>query len=57
MRPAGAVITHFGEPSSAAVHAFATAEAGLAARIIDLPGLAFDIDTPGDLEQLREGAR
>jgi len=49
-------MTHFGEPSSAAVHAFATAEAGLAARIIDLPGLAFDVDTPDDLRKLREGA-
>src|SRR5207253_2580109 len=46
MRPAGAVMTHFGEPSSAAVHAQATAAAGLAARILDLPGLAFDVDTP-----------
>ncbi len=55
MRPAGAVTTHFGEPQSAAVHAFATAEAGLAARILDIPGLAFDIDTPDDLEALRKG--
>ena len=54
MRPAGVVMTHFGEPQSAAVHAFATAEAGLAARIIDVPGLAFDIDTPDDLETLRQ---
>ena len=53
MRPAGAVTTHFGEPSSAAVHAQATAAAGLAARIIDLPGLAFDVDNPADLEELR----
>jgi len=56
MRPAGVVMTHFGEPQSAAVHAFATAEAGLAARIIDVPGLAFDIDTPDDLEALRQDA-
>jgi 2-phospho-L-lactate guanylyltransferase len=55
MRPAGAVMTHFGEPQSAAVHAQATAEAGLAARILDIPGLAFDIDTPDDLETLRKG--
>jgi 2-phospho-L-lactate guanylyltransferase len=55
MRPAGAVMTHFGEPQSAAVHAHVTAEAGLAARIIDIPGLAFDIDTPDDLEALRKG--
>ncbi len=57
MRPAGAVTTHFGEPSSAAVHASATAGAGLVARIIDVPGLAFDVDTPDDLVELREGAR
>ncbi len=57
MRPAGAVMTHFGEPQSAAVHALATAEAGLAARILDVPGLAFDIDTPADLGELRKGPR
>ncbi len=56
MRPAGAVMTHFGEPSSAAAHAFATAEVGLAARILDVPGLAFDVDTPADLTEMREGA-
>jgi 2-phospho-L-lactate/phosphoenolpyruvate guanylyltransferase len=55
MRPVGAVMTHFGEPQSASVHARATAEAGLAARILDIPGLAFDIDTPDDLEALRKG--
>jgi 2-phospho-L-lactate guanylyltransferase len=53
MRPPAVVITHFGEPQSAAVHAQATAAAGLAARIVDLPGLAFDVDTPADLEELR----
>ena len=52
MRPPGTVMTHFGEPQSAAVHAQTTAAAGLAARIIDLPGLAFDVDTPSDLERL-----
>jgi 2-phospho-L-lactate guanylyltransferase len=56
MRPAGAVMTHFGEPQSAAVHALVTAEAGLAARILDIPGLAFDVDTPDDLEAFRKGA-
>jgi 2-phospho-L-lactate/phosphoenolpyruvate guanylyltransferase len=53
MRPPGAVMTHFGEHQSAAVHAQATAAAGLAARIVDIPGLAFDVDTPADLEELR----
>jgi 2-phospho-L-lactate guanylyltransferase len=57
MRPAGAVLTHFGEPQSAAVHAQATAAAGLAARILDIPGLAFDVDTPADLAELRQPAR
>jgi 2-phospho-L-lactate guanylyltransferase len=52
MRPAGAVMTHFGVPSSAAVHAQSTAAAGLAARIVDIPGLAFDVDTPADLKEL-----
>jgi 2-phospho-L-lactate guanylyltransferase len=56
MRPPGAVLTHFGEPRSAAVHAQATAAAGLAARILDIPGLAFDVDTPADLAVLREAA-
>jgi 2-phospho-L-lactate guanylyltransferase len=56
MRPAGAVVTHFGEPQSAAVHAQTTATAGLAARILDIPGLAFDVDTPADLAALREAA-
>ena len=56
MRPAGAVPTHFGEPQSAAVHAQATAAAGFAARILDIPGLAFDVDTPTDLAELREAA-
>jgi 2-phospho-L-lactate guanylyltransferase len=57
MRPAGAILTHFGEPQSAAVHAQATAAAGLAARILDIPGLAFDVDTPADLAELRQPAR
>ena len=56
MRPAGAVMTHFGEQQSAAVHAQTTAAAGLAARIIDLPGLAFDVDTPDDLDELSRWA-
>jgi len=57
MRPPGVVRTHFGDPRSAAVHAQTTAAAGLAARIVDIPGLAFDVDTPADLAELREAAR
>jgi 2-phospho-L-lactate/phosphoenolpyruvate guanylyltransferase len=57
LRPPGVVMTHFGEPQSSAVHAQTTAAAGLAARIVDIPGLAFDVDTPADLAELREAAR
>jgi 2-phospho-L-lactate/phosphoenolpyruvate guanylyltransferase len=49
MRPPGLVRTHFGEVSSAAVHA------GLGAEhvVLDLPGLAFDVDTPEDLARMQ----
>ena len=57
MRPPGVVITHFGELRSSTVHAQTTAAAGLAARIVDLPGLAFDVDTPADLAELHGVAR
>jgi 2-phospho-L-lactate guanylyltransferase len=52
MRPPNAMRTHFGEPASAAVHTSTAESAGLEARIVDLPGLAFDVDTPADLERL-----
>jgi 2-phospho-L-lactate/phosphoenolpyruvate guanylyltransferase len=45
MRPPGLVLTHFGEPQSASVHA----SLGVPFTMVDLPGLAFDIDTPEDL--------
>ena len=56
MRPPGVLRTRFGEPSSAALHARTAEEAGLEAAIVDLPGLAFDVDTPADLERLRARA-
>jgi 2-phospho-L-lactate guanylyltransferase len=49
MRPPGLVLTHFGEPQSATVHA----SLGVPHTMIDLPGLAFDIDTPEDLAKWR----
>jgi 2-phospho-L-lactate guanylyltransferase len=52
MRPPGLVMTRFGEPGSAAVHA----GLGVPAVMVDLPGLAFDIDTPADLERMQERA-
>jgi 2-phospho-L-lactate guanylyltransferase len=52
MRPPGLVLTHFGEPASASVHA----SLGVESIVIDLPGLAFDVDTPADLERMRAAA-
>ncbi len=48
MRPPGLVRTHFGEPGSAAVHA----GLGVDHVVLDLPGLAFDVDTPEDLARM-----
>jgi 2-phospho-L-lactate guanylyltransferase len=48
MRPPGLVRTHFGEPGSAAVHA----GLGVDHAVVDLPGLAFDVDTPEDLARM-----
>jgi 2-phospho-L-lactate guanylyltransferase len=49
MRPPGLVRTHFGEPGSAAVHA----ALGVQHVVLDLPGLAFDVDTPEDLAKMQ----
>lgn len=48
IRPAGAIATAFGAPGSAAVHEQRARAAGLPAAIVDLPGLALDVDTPDD---------
>ena len=52
MRPPGLVRTHFGEPASAAVHA----ALGVDHVVLDLPGLAFDVDTPEDLARMQAAA-
>jgi 2-phospho-L-lactate guanylyltransferase len=49
MRPPGLVRTRFGEPGSAAVHA----GLGVEHVVLDLPGLAFDVDTPEDLARMQ----
>jgi 2-phospho-L-lactate guanylyltransferase len=49
MRPPGLVGTRFGEPGSAALHA----GLGVPAVVLDLPGLAFDVDTPEDLARMQ----
>lgn len=52
MRPPGVLPTRFGEPASAALHAASAHARGLACVTLDLPGLAFDVDTPEDLERM-----
>jgi 2-phospho-L-lactate guanylyltransferase len=54
MRPPGVVATHFGAVGSGRVHVEAARAAGLDAVVIDLPGLAFDVDTPEHLARLEE---
>lgn len=50
-RPSDVVGTAFG-PGSAAVHLGLAAEAGVRSVRLDLPNLAFDVDTPRDLRAL-----
>jgi 2-phospho-L-lactate guanylyltransferase len=52
MRPPGVLPTQFGEPASAALHAASARARQLACVTLDLPGLAFDVDTPEDLERM-----
>ena len=53
MRPAGVLPTRFGEPQSARLHVRMAEEAGLEAVVVDLDGLAFDVDTAEDLAAWR----
>jgi 2-phospho-L-lactate guanylyltransferase len=53
MRPPAALATRFGERGSAALHEEAARAAGLDAVVVDLDGLAFDVDTPEDLAAWR----
>jgi 2-phospho-L-lactate guanylyltransferase len=46
--PADALEPNFGEPRSAQLHLRRAAAAGLDAVLVDLPGLALDVDTPAD---------
>jgi 2-phospho-L-lactate guanylyltransferase len=54
MRPPGAYPTCFGMPDSAAVHERTVWLAGGSVFTLDLPGLAFDLDTPEDLAAWRQ---
>ena len=47
--PAAALAPRFGEPRSSQVHARAAERAGDRVVMLDLPGVALDVDTPDDL--------
>jgi 2-phospho-L-lactate guanylyltransferase len=51
--PAGALEPAFGTRGSATVHAARAVECGLRVVMLDRPGLARDVDTPGDLALVR----
>jgi 2-phospho-L-lactate guanylyltransferase len=57
MRPPGVLPTRFGEPGSAALHAASAGARRLECVMLDLPGLAFDVDTPADLARMNAYAR
>ncbi len=49
LRPAGVIVPAFGSPHSSSVHAALARTAGVAAVMVDRPGLALDLDTPDDV--------
>jgi 2-phospho-L-lactate/phosphoenolpyruvate guanylyltransferase len=51
--PATALVPAFGAAGSASVHAARARELGLAAVVVDRPGIAHDVDTPADLAAVR----
>lgn len=51
--PAAALVPAFGAAGSASVHVARAHERGLAAVIVDRPGIARDVDTPADLAAVR----
>lgn len=53
MRPPAVLDTLFGRPGSCRLHEVAAQRAGIQAVVVDLPGLAFDVDTPEDLAAWR----
>jgi 2-phospho-L-lactate guanylyltransferase len=55
LRPPDVLVPSFGAAGSAAVHAERARAAGHEARIVDVPGLALDLDTPDDARACLEG--
>jgi 2-phospho-L-lactate/phosphoenolpyruvate guanylyltransferase len=56
LRPPEALVPAFGSPQSARVHARLAEQAGLEVVVVDLPGIALDVDTPADAERARLSA-
>ncbi len=56
IRPADALVPSFGSPQSARVHATLAESHGLEVAVVDLPGIALDVDTPADAERARLSA-
>ncbi len=56
MRPPGVAPTCFGSPGSAALHEELAAAAAVESVIVDLRGLAFDLDSPADAERVVRAA-
>jgi 2-phospho-L-lactate guanylyltransferase len=54
VRPADAVIPRFGHAHSSRAHAADAADRGLSARVVDIAGIALDVDTIADLRRARE---
>jgi 2-phospho-L-lactate guanylyltransferase (CobY/MobA/RfbA family) len=52
MHPAGAMRTTFGSKGSAALHAELARAAGLMPVLVDLEGMAHDLDTAADLDEV-----
>lgn len=52
MRPPGVAQTCFGSPGSAGLHAELAAGAGVDAVVLDVPGLALDLDSRADAQRL-----
>jgi 2-phospho-L-lactate/phosphoenolpyruvate guanylyltransferase len=56
LRPADAIVPAFGEAQSARAHAARAEQAGLTVAVVDLPGIALDVDTPADAARARLSA-
>jgi 2-phospho-L-lactate guanylyltransferase len=56
LRPADAIVPAFGSDQSARAHAGLAQAAGLAVAVVDLPGIALDVDTPADVARVRLSA-